>query len=42
MTQSSPTMVGRRGVTEGSLLDYYTSYDVMPNSSFVGYAAIVY
>ncbi|MFH0822138.1 MAG: AmmeMemoRadiSam system protein B [Pseudomonadota bacterium] len=30
------------GVTRGRLLDYYTSYDVMPNSSFVGYAAIIY
>lgn len=30
------------GVTQGKLLDYYTSYDVMPDSSFVGYAAILY
>lgn len=34
--------VSRAGVTEGRLLDYYTSYDVMADSSFVGYAAIVY
>ncbi len=32
----------RHGITAGHLLEYYTSYDVMPNSSFVGYAAIVY
>ena len=32
----------RKGVHEGKLLEYYTSYDMMPNSSFVGYAAIVY
>lgn len=31
-----------RGVSQGKLLEYYTSYDVMPNSSFVGYAAILY
>lgn len=30
------------GVRQGTLLDYYTSYDVMPDASFVGYAAIVY
>lgn len=30
------------GVTRGRLIEYYTSYDVMPGSSFVGYAAIVY
>lgn len=34
--------VSRAGVTKGRLLEYYTSYDVMANSSFVGYAAIVY
>ncbi len=32
----------RHGVKSGKLLEYYTSYDVMPNSSFVGYAAIIY
>jgi hypothetical protein len=30
------------GARKGTLLDYYTSYDVMPDSSFVGYAGIVY
>lgn len=34
--------VSRHGVTHGNLVEYYTSYDVMPGSSFVGYAAIVY
>lgn len=34
--------VSRHGVKSGTLLEYYTSYDVMPSSSFVGYAAIVY
>ncbi len=32
----------RHGVESGTLLEYYTSYDIMPNSSFVGYAAILY
>jgi AmmeMemoRadiSam system protein B len=30
------------GAASGTLLDYYTSYDVMPNDSFVGYAGIVF
>lgn len=30
------------GVKQGRLLEYYTSYDVMPDSSFVGYAAILF
>ena len=30
------------GAKQGKLIDYYTSYDVMPDSSFVGYAGIVY
>jgi AmmeMemoRadiSam system protein B len=30
------------GAEKGVLLDYYTSYDVMPDDSFVGYAGIVY
>lgn len=34
--------VARRNVLSGTLLDYYTSYDIMPGSSFVGYAAILY
>lgn len=32
----------RRGAKSGSLLEYYTSYDIAPDSSFVGYAAILY
>lgn len=36
------TSVSSRGATKGSLICYYTSYDVMPNSSFVGYAGIVF
>jgi hypothetical protein len=30
------------GAKEGELLQYYTSYDIQPNSSFVGYAGIVF
>lgn len=30
------------GATQGTLLDYYTSYDILPDESFVGYAGIVY
>lgn len=30
------------GINLGRLLDYYTSYDILPGPSFVGYAAIVY
>ena len=30
------------GVEKGILLDYYTSYDIMPDDSFVGYAGILY
>jgi len=30
------------GAEKGILLDYYTSYDVLPDESFVGYAGIVY
>ncbi len=29
------------GATKATLLDYYTSYDVMPGDSFVGYAGII-
>ncbi len=36
------TSVSRRGAKHGSLIEYYTSYDIMPNSSFVGYAGIVF
>ena len=31
-----------RGATAGRLLSYYTSYDVFPHESFVGYAGIIY
>jgi len=30
------------GAEKGILLDYYTSYDIMPGDSFVGYAGIIY
>src|SRR4030042_1630641 len=30
------------GAEKGILLDYYTSYDMMPDDSFVGYAGILY
>jgi hypothetical protein len=30
------------GADSGELLDYYTSYDLMPGTSFVGYAGIVF
>ena len=30
------------GSKQGRLVDYYTSHDLMPNDSFVGYAGIVY
>ena len=30
------------GAEKGVLLDYYTSHDIMPDASFVGYAGIVY
>ena len=30
------------GAEKGVLLDYYTSYDILPDESFVGYAGIVY
>jgi AmmeMemoRadiSam system protein B len=30
------------GAKKGTLLDYYTSYDIMPDDSFVGYAGILY
>jgi AmmeMemoRadiSam system protein B len=32
----------KHGISKGNLVEYYTSYDVMPGTSFVGYAAIVY
>jgi AmmeMemoRadiSam system protein B len=30
-----------QGARKAALIDYYTSYDVMPNDSFVGYAGMV-
>ena len=30
------------GVGKGNLIEYYTSYDIMPDDSFVGYAGILY
>jgi hypothetical protein len=30
------------GSEKGTLLEYYTSYDIMPDDSFVGYAGILY
>jgi AmmeMemoRadiSam system protein B len=30
------------GAKQGFLLDYYSSYDIMPDESFVGYAGILY
>ncbi len=30
------------GAKQGNLLDYYTSYDILPDASFVGYAGIVF
>ncbi len=30
------------GAKKGVLLDYYTSYEIMPDNSFVGYAGILY
>ena len=30
------------GAEEGMLLDYYTSYDILPDESFVGYAGIIF
>ncbi len=30
------------GAEKGHLIDYYTSYDIMPDESFVGYAGMVY
>ncbi|MGB6067568.1 MAG: AmmeMemoRadiSam system protein B [Desulfomonilaceae bacterium] len=36
------TSMAHHGVQCGRLLEYYTSYDVAPDSSFVGYGAIIY
>lgn len=32
----------RNGVKAGRLLEYYTSHDIMPGASFVGYAGIIF
>jgi AmmeMemoRadiSam system protein B len=35
------TVAQADGATKAALVDYYTSYDIMPGDSFVGYAGIV-
>ena len=30
------------GAQQGVLVDYYTSYEILPDDSFVGYAGIIY
>ena len=30
------------GAEQGVLIDYYTSYDILPDESFVGYAGILF
>ncbi len=32
----------RNGAKQGELVEYYTSYDIMPGASFVGYAGIIF
>ena len=39
---SAMTTCKALGSEKGRLLDYYTSYDIMPDDSFVGYAGILY
>lgn len=39
---SAMTCASSNGSQQSHLIDYYTSYDIMPGASFVGYAAIVY
>ena len=39
---SAMTTCKALGAEKGVLLDYYTSYDIMPDDSFVGYAGILY
>jgi len=39
---AATSAVSESGARKGILVDYSTSYDVMPNSSFVGYAGVVY
>lgn len=36
------SMAAALGIKQGKLLGYYTSYDIAPADSFVGYAAIAY
>jgi AmmeMemoRadiSam system protein B len=36
------TSVSKCGIRKGYLLEYYTSYDIMPGASFVGYAGILF
>ena len=39
---SAMTTCKSMGAEKGVLLDYYTSYDILPDESFVGYAGILY
>jgi AmmeMemoRadiSam system protein B len=39
---SAVTTCSVLGAEHGVLVDYYTSYDILPDASFVGYAGIVY
>ena len=39
---SAVTTCKTLGAEKGLLLEYYTSYDILPDESFVGYAEIVY
>lgn len=39
---SALSFARKRGCTQGELLSYFTSYDIFPNQSFVGYAGIVF
>ncbi len=39
---AAAAFAGKNGVKGGILLDYSTSYDVLPGESFVGYGGIIY
>jgi len=39
---SAVTTCKTLGAKKGMLLEYYTSYDILPDESFVGYAGVVY
>jgi AmmeMemoRadiSam system protein B len=39
---AAAAFAGALGDADAELVDYYTSYDVMPNASFVGYAGVGY